>query len=337
MIRHGLVFGAVAMTLLVGSACRPNEEHQVISGPTIEPYLATALAQPALAAVTPAKGDGSGRTMPEASDPQASLSGSVGQVSPDAPLPTATFETPVIPPPVTSPERTPGQATSLPALPQSTQEPVESASATATRFVEAPRVTPPEATDIVTALPTAVPVEPTSVPAATPTSSAAATATEIPPQPTVTATPTPATITSHFSGCVARTGSNATIAVPANIEVNGPALAPGDEIAVFTPDRSICAGVAVWTGQNIAITAWGDDSQTEAVDGMREGERMLFKVWLASAGRELAVGDVRYSIGDGIYTTDSIHAINRLEIGEDSAMGQSRLMSPVNILRGRES
>jgi hypothetical protein len=91
-------------------------------------------------------------------------------------------------------------------------------------------------------------------------------------------------------------------------------LAPGDEIAVFTPDGLICVGAALWTGQNIALTVWGDDSQTEPVDGIRPGEQMLFKIWFASDGREFVVDQVSFSIGDGIYATDSIHAIDRLEL-----------------------
>ncbi len=91
-------------------------------------------------------------------------------------------------------------------------------------------------------------------------------------------------------------------------------LDAGDEVAVFTPDGTICAGVTVWTGQNIALTAWGDDSQTTEVDGLRADETMMFRIWDASTGVEFQVTSTTFSLGDGVYTVDSIHAISGMTV-----------------------
>lgn len=130
--------------------------------------------------------------------------------------------------------------------------------------------------------------------------------------PTATATPDP----SHFNECAFRTGNNATIALTADVTVNGAfTFAVDDEIAIFNPDGSVCAGTTNWDGKNIAITAWGDDSQTEAVDGLLGGEEMKFRIWDKSAGKELMVSTVTYSVGTGIYQTDSVHVVSSLTVG----------------------
>lgn len=101
------------------------------------------------------------------------------------------------------------------------------------------------------------------------------------------------------------------MAVPATFVVNGGlVLAPGDEIAIFTPNGEICAGVATWTGSNIAVTAWGDDSQTPDIDGLQSGQVMAFRIWDQSADQVRLVGSVTYSMGNGIYSDNSIHAVS---------------------------
>lgn len=138
-----------------------------------------------------------------------------------------------------------------------------------------------------------------------------------PATPTQTGTPpSNAGLGDHFLSCVGRTGANASIVVPVDVVANngGLTLAAGDEIAVFTPDDSLCVGVVIWTGQNVAITAWGDDSQTDALDGLREGEQMRFKIWRKATAQESIVQDVLFSLGDGIYATDSLHAVVALTV-----------------------
>jgi hypothetical protein len=129
--------------------------------------------------------------------------------------------------------------------------------------------------------------------------------------PTPTATPVPR----HFDDCAFRTGNNATIAVTADVPIVGSfAFTVDDEIAVFNPAGTLCAGTTPWTGTNIAITAWGNDDQTDEVDGLLAGQEMKFRIWDRSAGKEIEVSAVTYSLGDGIYQADSIHVVSSLTI-----------------------
>ncbi len=91
-------------------------------------------------------------------------------------------------------------------------------------------------------------------------------------------------------------------------------MAPGDEIAIFTPDGSICAGVQIWDGNNIAITAWGDDTQTTTIDGLRSGEEMNYHLWDESEGMEYQATATTYVVGDGIYTVNSFHVLSSLTL-----------------------
>jgi hypothetical protein len=103
--------------------------------------------------------------------------------------------------------------------------------------------------------------------------------------------------------------------VPATVVVSGGLiLSAGDQIAVFTPNEEICAGVAAWTGSNIAITAWGDDSLTPGIDGLQSGQAMAFRIWDQSTGQERLVSSATFSMGNGIYTVDSIHAISAFTV-----------------------
>jgi hypothetical protein len=124
-------------------------------------------------------------------------------------------------------------------------------------------------------------------------------------------TPTPTPEPRHFESCAFATGDNATIGVKTDLAIDGGlVLEAGDEIAIFTPDGSICAGMEPWSGKNIAITAWGDDTITEEIDGLRSGEEMAFRIWDESENKEIAVSEVEYSYGNGIYSIDGIYIVS---------------------------
>ena len=56
-------------------------------------------------------------------------------------------------------------------------------------------------------------------------------------------------------------------------------LAPfGWEIGIYTPGGILC-GAEVWVWDQIGIPIWGDDPQTEEVEGFVDGERLVFRVW----------------------------------------------------------
>jgi hypothetical protein len=133
--------------------------------------------------------------------------------------------------------------------------------------------------------------------------------------------------TTHFN-FKGNTGNNATVAIPASIspDIFGDTLVAGDEIGVFTPS-GLCVGGAVWTGDNIALTIWGDDEQTAEIDGIREGERIYYRIWRKSEDREYPVTLVKYSQGDGIYRIDGIYVISALSTRYPSGI---EILSPVD-------
>lgn len=113
----------------------------------------------------------------------------------------------------------------------------------------------------------------------------------------------------HFRHCTSRTETNATIIIPveAQIRLNGASIEPGDEIAVFERDGR-CVGSVVWTGENVALTAWGVDSLS-AAGGLALYEPMQFRIWDASTQTEYGSDTSRLHVafrgGKPFYTTDN--------------------------------
>lgn len=120
--------------------------------------------------------------------------------------------------------------------------------------------------------------------------------------------------TPNFFKFIANTGNNATVAVPAavNPNIDGTPLATGDEIGVFTP-AGLCIGAAVWTsGQSAAITVWGDNDQTPAVDGIKAGEEMRYRIWRKATNSVHLQMSAAYAQGDGKYAANGIYILSAL-------------------------
>lgn len=124
----------------------------------------------------------------------------------------------------------------------------------------------------------------------------------------------------HFRA-VSNTGNNATIGIPISINpsVDGNLLDVDDEIAVFADGRvmtdSFCVGVTKWIKQSTAITVWGDNEQTSALDGMRAGTKFHFHVWRSSTNTEYANAIVTYVQGDSIYRMNGVSILASLSGG----------------------
>ena len=117
--------------------------------------------------------------------------------------------------------------------------------------------------------------------------------------------------TTHFL-YTSNTGNNAIIGIPTSINptIGGVAIAVGDEIGVFTP-AGLCVGAGVWTGSNIAITAWGDNAETTVIDGIVGGEQMQFRMWRKSTNTEYSA-QVTYTQGNSTYAIDGIYQLGSL-------------------------
>jgi hypothetical protein len=71
------------------------------------------------------------------------------------------------------------------------------------------------------------------------------------------------------------------------------ALDNGDEIGVFTQD-GVCVGAVVWEEAQVFFSVYGETS-TPPVDGLEEGESMVYKVWDSSEEMEHDSVDVTHS------------------------------------------
>ena len=61
------------------------------------------------------------------------------------------------------------------------------------------------------------------------------------------------------------------------------------EVGIFTPD-GLLAGAEVWDAEangGIGVAAWGDDANTEEIDGFNAGEQLNFRLWDFEADEEM--------------------------------------------------
>lgn len=81
-------------------------------------------------------------------------------------------------------------------------------------------------------------------------------------------------------------------------------LAPGDEIAVFTPN-GLCAGHVMIEeqGEMVGLAAWGDDNNTPVLDGFENGEAFTFIYWDRSTHGEI-VAEPTYVRGPEVFQVD---------------------------------
>lgn len=114
----------------------------------------------------------------------------------------------------------------------------------------------------------------------------------------------------HFT-FTTNTGNNMTVLIQASINptVGGAAIATGDEIGVF--DGSLCVGASVWTGSNIAITVWGQNTQTTTIDGATVGDTLRYRVWHVSTSQEIPA-TVSYTSGGPTYSVNGIAILSSL-------------------------
>lgn len=136
------------------------------------------------------------------------------------------------------------------------------------------------------------------------------------------ATP-PAAAASHFTDCVERTGSGATIVLTTDAPVvpDGSRMEVGDEVAVFTPE-GICAGVAIWSGENLALTAWSDNPMTEDKDGFANGDSITFTVWDADLQEAYQATEATFDpdFATGPFRDNDIFVLSELAVGSTTGM-----------------
>ncbi|MBN2012640.1 T9SS type A sorting domain-containing protein [candidate division KSB1 bacterium] len=137
----------------------------------------------------------------------------------------------------------------------------------------------------------------------------------------VTNTGTSAPQTSHFTHA-SNTDNSAVIILSASIVPQykgGNRLAVRDEIGVFN-DKGMCCGSIVWNETNRAIVVWGDDSQTQVIDGALPGEPLSFKVWNSLEKKEYAA-EVKYLRSEqGVYDVNNFLIFSNFEASLETAV-----------------
>ncbi len=96
--------------------------------------------------------------------------------------------------------------------------------------------------------------------------------------------------------------------------LNGEDLGAGGYAGVFTPE-GLCAGYSEVEepGEQIGIAAWGDDPNTQEIDGFRADEEIGYRFWDSEAGREYET-EAAYQQGDGVYAANGFAVVD-LEAG----------------------
>ena len=109
-----------------------------------------------------------------------------------------------------------------------------------------------------------------------------------------------------------KTDHNMTIGIPKYSWIDYvPAI--GDEIAVFN-SSGILVGSQVFEGENIAITVWGDDTQTMENDGMFYSEPFYLKLWSTSLNKEFDLYIENLYEGNKFYTSNGISVVNAISL-----------------------
>ncbi len=116
----------------------------------------------------------------------------------------------------------------------------------------------------------------------------------------------------HFT-FTSNTGNNGTVVIQTatNPNIDGTALVSGDEIGAYTPS-GLCVGAIVWEESNSAITVWGNNDQTSTVDGIKNGEKIYYRIWDKSEDKEYSSVDATYSSGSGTYLPDAMMILSTL-------------------------
>jgi hypothetical protein len=113
------------------------------------------------------------------------------------------------------------------------------------------------------------------------------------------------------------TGSNMTIGIPLEAWSSEPEI--GDEIAAYNATGRL-VGSVTFNGESTALTVWGDDITTDAVEGLLEGEEISFEVWRKSENKIEELKIENWVEGNNVYGDNGI-AIAGMITSSATAMG----------------
>jgi len=99
------------------------------------------------------------------------------------------------------------------------------------------------------------------------------------------------------------TGDNMTIGIPLESWSSVPAL--GDEIAAYNGKGQL-VGSVTFGGESMALTVWGDDITTDRVDGLSDGEQIVFELWRKSEDKIEELKFENWREGNNVYSSNGI-------------------------------
>lgn len=142
----------------------------------------------------------------------------------------------------------------------------------------------------------------------------------------------------HFTDFL-RTEPNHSILV-LEFQNAGEGVPSGWEIGVFTPDGML-TGAGIWTdGENVGFPVWGDDAETEEIDGFRDGEEMSFMGWDDEADEEwrleVEIVEGRIEWSDRGFTVLNLNVLDEEEGRIEIDLREGWNMISINVSPGEE-
>ncbi|MBT3208861.1 MAG: T9SS type A sorting domain-containing protein [Bacteroidetes bacterium] len=106
---------------------------------------------------------------------------------------------------------------------------------------------------------------------------------------------------------VKNTGSNMSLCIPKTAWQTNPVVST--ELGVFSTSGRL-VGSGVYTGENLAISIWGDDEYSQEIDGMMNGENFIIKIWNGESEETLEAES--WKEGDEFFENNKISVVEKL-------------------------
>ena len=97
----------------------------------------------------------------------------------------------------------------------------------------------------------------------------------------------------------------------------------GDEVAVFDQNNKL-VGSAVYQGQNMAITVWGHDTNSDTKNGMVNQEKLTLKLYSSFDNKVETLEVTEWEEGNATYTPGGISIIGGIK--RSAAQATTRLL-----------
>jgi len=111
------------------------------------------------------------------------------------------------------------------------------------------------------------------------------------------------------------TGNNMQIVIPENVW--GSTVEEGSEISAYNAVGKL-VGATVYSNPTTVLTLWGNDVNTELVDGLLVNEPVALKVWNNERLRDFEI--TNWSIGANSYEIDAVNVVSSIDFSPDYAL-----------------